>query len=120
MIAVVDDDVLVCKALVGLLRARGFPARGFASGQEFLESWLTERPDCLVLDLQMPGMSGVEVLSALKSAGARLPSIVITAHDEPGSREQCLREGAVAYLLKPVDDQVLLEAITRALGPVSR
>ena len=116
MIAVVDDDILVCKAVVCLLRASGLTARGFSSGQEFLESWLAERPDCLVVDLQMPGMSGVDVLRTLKLAGAHLPSIVITAHDEPGAREECMRQGAFAYLLKPIDDQLLLEALRRAVG----
>jgi CheY-like chemotaxis protein len=63
----------------------------------------------------MPGMSGVDVLRTLKLAGAYLPSIVITAHDEPGAREECMRQGALAYLLKPIDDQLLLEALSRAM-----
>lgn len=111
MIAVIDDDALVRKALVRLLQGSGFAACGFASGQEFLESWLRNPPDCLILDLQMPAMSGVEVLRTLIRAGARLPTIIITAHDEPAAREECLRQGVVAYLRKPVDDRVLLGAL---------
>lgn len=116
MISVVDDDELVRNAMVRLLRIAGFTARGFPSGQVFLESWLTERPDCLIIDLQMPGMSGVEVLRALNSADANLPTIIITAHDEPATREECKRQGVVAYVRKPVDDSVLLAALARVVG----
>jgi FixJ family two-component response regulator len=115
MIAVVDDEESVRKAVVRLLTASGHPARGFASGQEFLHSWMTEPPSCLVLDLQMPGLSGVEVQRALNRAQANLPVIMITAHDAPGARAECLREGAVAYLCKPLDERVLLDALKHAL-----
>jgi FixJ family two-component response regulator len=114
-IAVVDDDAAVRKAMVRLLRAAGFNPRGFGSGQEFLQSWLTDRPDCLVLDLQMPGLAGSEVQRTLRLAAAHLPTIVITAHDEPGTRAECMELGAIAYLLKPLDQQALLEALNRAL-----
>jgi FixJ family two-component response regulator len=102
--------------VVRLLNAAGFAARGFASGQEFLQSWLTDRPDCLVLDLQMPGLSGAEVQRALNVAGAHLPVIIITAHDAPGAREECMRQGAFAYLCKPLGNHSLLNAVARALG----
>jgi FixJ family two-component response regulator len=119
VIAVVDDEALVCKAVVRLLNAAGFAARGFASGQEFLQSWLTDRPDGLVLDLQMPGLSGAEVQRALNVAGAHLPVIIITAHDAPGAREECMRQGAFAYLCKPLGDHGLLNAVALAVGPAA-
>ena len=118
MIAVVDDEESVRKALVRVLRAAGFAARGFASGQEFLQSWLTDRPDCLVLDLQMPGFSGMEVQQALKIAGAHFPIVIITAHDAPSLREECIRQGAIAYLCKPLDIRALVQAVTLAVPSV--
>lgn len=119
MIAVVDDDESVRKAMCRLLRTAGFVSRGFAGGQEFLEAWLREPPDCVVLDLQMPGMSGIEVLGKLMGSGRAPVTIFITAHDHPGTREQCLRAGASAYLRKPLDRQTLLDAIQAALLKVS-
>ena len=117
-IAVVEDDDSVRKALCRLLRAAGFSSRGYASGQEFLESWLVDPPECVVLDLQMPGLSGMEVQNRLSRAGAAPPTIFITAHDQPGTREECLRAGAAAYLRKPLDAHSLLDAIRGVLTPV--
>ena len=116
MIAVVDDEESVRKAVVRLLRSAGHRAQGFASGSEFLRCWPGDKPDCLMLDLQMPGLSGTEVQRALNRAGAHLPVIVMTANDAPGAREECMREGAVAYLNKPVDVLVLLDAVDVAIG----
>ena len=116
MIAVVDDEESVRKALVRLLQAAGYVARGFASGQEFLESWADDRPQCLLLDLQMPGLSGTDVQRALNRVGAHIPVVIITAHDSPGAREECMREGAVAYLCKPLDERVVLDALRLAIG----
>jgi FixJ family two-component response regulator len=116
VIAVVDDEESVRKAVVRVLCAAGFPARGFASGNEFLNSWHFDRPDCLVLDLQMPGLSGMEVQQALNRAGANFPVIIITAHDAPSVREESLGYGAAAYLCKPLDVRALLQAVTRAVG----
>ncbi len=116
MIAVVDDEESVRKAVVRLLQSAGHAAQGFASGSEFLQCWPGDKPDCLMLDLQMPGLSGTEVQRALNRAGAHLPVIVMTANDAPGAREECMREGAVAYLSKPVDVLVLLDAVDVAIG----
>jgi FixJ family two-component response regulator len=103
--------------MVRLLRIAGFDARGFASGNEFLKSWHFDRPDCLLLDLQMPDMSGTEVQQALNLAGATFPVIIITAHDPPIFREECARLGAVDYLCKPLDVLALLKAVTHAVHP---
>lgn len=116
MIAVVDDEESVRRAVVRVLQASGFAARGFASGTDFLESWHFDRPDCLVLDLQMPGFSGTEVQQALRLAGAHFPIIIITAHDAPHLRDQCLREGAIAYLCKPLDIRALAQAVRLAVA----
>src|SRR5450631_1347546 len=116
MIAVVDDEEAVRKAMVRLLQAAGHAARAFASGTEFLDSCLADKPDCLMLDLQMPGLSGADVLRALNHAGARFPIVMITAHDSPAARAECLREGAVAYLCKPLDGRVLFDALKLTIG----
>jgi FixJ family two-component response regulator len=108
VVVVLDDDKSVCRALVRLLQAAGHPARGFTCGEEFLKSWHSDPPDCLLLDLQMPGLSGVEV----NQAGADFPVIVITAaHDGVGVREEAISRGAVAYLRKPVEASILVNAV---------
>lgn len=115
MIAVLDDDQSVRKALVRVLEAAGHAARSFNSGQDFLKSWHFDPPDCLVLDLQMPGLSGVEVQKALNLAGANFPVIIITAHDAADAgREEAMSRGAVAYLHKPVDAGILVNAVMLA------
>ena len=115
-IAVVDDEETVRRALHRLFTAANCEGLSFGTGAEFLEALPTSAPDCVVLDLQMPGMTGLEVLERLSAAGSHLPTLIITAHDESGSREQCLAAGAVAYLRKPLDGQVLLENIFAALA----
>jgi FixJ family two-component response regulator len=115
MIAVVDDEESVRKAVVRLLQVAGYTARGFVSGYDFLQNWPENRPDCLLLDLQMFDLSGTEVQKALNRSGAPFPVIIITAKDVPDVREQCLRQGAVAYLSKPLDTTVLLNALELAL-----
>jgi FixJ family two-component response regulator len=114
-IAIVDDDEPIRKALSRLLRASEFSVESFSSGQEFLDSLGKCLPDCVVLDFQMPQINGLEVLKELRSRGVALPVIVITAHDEPVVRANCLAAGASAYLCKPIDEVVLRRAITDAI-----
>jgi FixJ family two-component response regulator len=116
VIAIVDDDESVRNAVVRLLQAVGYSARGYTSGQEFLENWRIDRPDCLVLDLQMPSPSGADVQRALNHAGARFPVIIVTAHESSDTREECLRAGAAAFLRKPLDESMLLNALFLALS----
>jgi CheY-like chemotaxis protein len=111
-IAIVDDEEPVRKALKRLLRASGLEAESYASGKEFLQARAERQPDCVVLDLHMPGMSGLEVLRELRESHSGLPTVMITAYDEPASREQCLAAGAAAYLRKPLDERLLLNAIS--------
>ena len=114
-VAIVDDEEGIRKALSRLLRASGLEAESYANGQEFLDAAAEHRPDCVVLDLHMPGMSGLQVLRKLKAAGQRLSIVVITAHDEPETRERCIDAGACAYLRKPLEDRLLLNAISAAM-----
>ena len=116
LIAVVDDEASVRKALRRLLAASELECSVFASGREFLESLQTQVPDCVVLDLHMPGLTGFDVQRELARVGVRIPAIIITAHDEPANRAQCLSAGAAAYLRKPLEEQVLLSAIGSAMG----
>jgi FixJ family two-component response regulator len=115
-IAVVDDDLSVRRALERLLRASGFDTAVFATGQEFLFFLEDQRPDCLVLDLHMPGMNGLEVQRRLRQVGIDLPVVVITGHDEPQTRAQCLSAGAARYLCKPLNDEALIAAIQGAMA----
>ena len=115
-VAIVDDDSAVRKALSRLLGASTIQAQSFASGREFLDSLGSGVPDCLILDLQMPEMTGLELQGELVRLGARIPTIVITAHNESGLRERCLAAGAIAFLVKPLDSTELLASINSAVG----
>jgi FixJ family two-component response regulator len=116
LLAVVDDDADVRVALQRLVSSAGFAVETYASGAEFLRSVDDHEPDCVVLDLHMPRMSGFEVQDALAVMHAAVPVVVITGHDTPESRVRALKLGAKAYLCKPVDDEVLLAAIGGAIG----
>ena len=117
LIAVVDDEESVRRALGRMLNASNFETLVFGSGQEFLDSLETRRPDCVVLDYQMPGLTGRDVQRHLARAQIKVPIIVVTAHDQPELREQCLADGAVAYLAKPLQRERLVNLIESAIGP---
>lgn len=117
LLAVVDDDDDVRVALRRLVSSAGFAVETYASGAEFLHSVDDHEPDCVVLDLHMPQMSGFEVQGALALEHAGVPVVVITGHDTPESRARALSLGAKAYLCKPVDDKALLSAIGAAIEP---
>jgi FixJ family two-component response regulator len=119
LVAVVDDEESIRKSLRRLFMAVDLDAVVYASGQEFLDSLGARQPDCLVLDLQMPGLTGLEVQRALTGAGVRFPTIIITAHDEPETRARCLAAGVAAYLCKPLHDEMLLDAIAGVMGRVA-
>jgi FixJ family two-component response regulator len=113
VIAIVDDEEPVRKALERLLRSSEMKAHVFASGAHFLEAVARLSPDCVVLDLQMPGLSGFDVMAGLER---RFPVVVITAHDSSEAEARALGGGAAAYLRKPVNDRELIEAISTAIA----
>jgi FixJ family two-component response regulator len=115
-VAVVDDEESVRKALERLLRSAGMSAHTFPSGEEFIATLPNLQADCVVLDLHMPKINGFEVLAHLAQLDRRLPVIVITGHDTPESRSRAHVDGVAAYLLKPVDDCKLLQAIEAAVA----
>lgn len=104
------------KALERLLRSASMDVITFPAGQLFLDSLSAHPVDCLVLDLHMSGMNGFEVQAQLARSGSQVPVIVMTGHDTPATRTRVLSSGAFAYLLKPIDDRVLLEAIANAMA----
>ena len=116
LIAVVDDEEPIRKALKRLLRSAGMDVETFPSGAKFLESLSTRWPDCVVLDLHMPAVSGFEVQARLTESGVTVPVVIITGHDSDETRHLALTGMPVAYLRKPIDDQVLLDAIEVALS----
>jgi len=115
LVAILDDDELMRGALQGLLKAVGLPAQAFASAEEFLKSEQRHQIACLIADIRMPGMSGLELQAALKNERCRIPIIFVTAHGDEKMRMQALRAGAVEFLAKPFDDEVLLESVRAAL-----
>lgn len=115
-VAIVDDDELMRGALQGLLKSAGLDARTFASAEEFLRSGEPQRCGCLITDIRMPGMSGLDLQAALKADRIAIPIIFITAHGDERMRMQALRSGAAEFLAKPFDDEVLLEAVHAALA----
>jgi FixJ family two-component response regulator len=120
LIAIVDDDDLMRSSLQGLLKAVGLPARVFASAEEFLESGEQHQTACLIADISMPGMSGLELQARLNAEHCRVPIIFITAHGDAKMRMQAMRAGAVEFLAKPFDDEVLLGNVRAALQSGSR
>jgi FixJ family two-component response regulator len=115
MISIVDDDESVRDATKSLLRSSGYTAQSFSSAEEFLQSAPIEEIDCLVTDVQMPGLSGVELQDRLLSDGHDVPTIFISAFPNPRLERQVLKSGAIAYLRKPFKEEELLEYIGAAL-----
>jgi FixJ family two-component response regulator len=115
MVAIVDDDDLMRTALLGLLKSAGLLAQAFASADEFLRSGHQRDTACLITDIRMPGMSGLELQAQLNADRCRIPTIFITAHGDAKMRMQAMRAGAVEFLAKPFDDEALLESVRAAL-----
>ena len=116
LIAVVDDDDSVRESLRGLFRSVGFAAQGFASAAAFLQSNDLPRTDCVILDVRMPGMGGLELQRRLVASHPEMPVIFMTAHDDAPTRCLALSGGAVDYLIKPFSEEALLDAVRAALG----
>ena len=112
---IVDDDARMRAAMQRLLKTVGLHSESFATPQDFLRHQLPDGPSCLVLDVRLPGMSGLEVQSKLNEAGARIPIIFITSHGDIPMTVKAMKSGAVEFLTKPFRDQDLLDAIQQAL-----
>ena len=115
LLSVVDDDEMLRESLPDLLRELGFTARAFSSGQEFLSSDYVGETNCLILDVAMPGMSGLDLQLELKRRDKAIPIIFITGHKDEQIRKQAFRQGAVKFLYKPFSDSDLLDAVNAAL-----
>ena len=115
VVAIVDDDHAVRVALEGLLKSAGLSAHAFESAETFIESGQQFQAGCLIADIRMPGMSGLELQGKLNAENCRIPIVFITAHGDAQMRMQALRAGAVEFLSKPFNDEALLESVRAAL-----
>jgi two-component system response regulator FixJ len=116
IIAVVDDDEWVCRSVRNLFLSLEFAVEAFGSVEAFLQSGRLEDTVCLILDLRMPGMSGLDLLHALSADGSEVPTIVLTAHGDADARVSCLQAGALAVLQKPFDTDVLVQSVKTIMG----
>jgi len=117
IISIVDDDISIRKSLDRLIRSAGLEVRAFASAEEFLNSTHPRKADCLILDIQLPGMSGIELLHQLRNRNYKVPVIFITAHgSDEDARSEAASDWTVAYLIKPFNGDELLDAVNTALS----
>src|SRR5262249_20593491 len=116
VISIVDDDPSVREAIFGLVRSLGFDAVAFPSAEDFLQSEQIDETTCLITDVQMPGLTGIELQSHLISRGSAVPIIFVTASPERRIEAEARRAGAVAFLNKPFDDKTLIECLNQAVG----
>ena len=115
IIAIVDDDPSVRHGLQRLIRSAGWKTETFASGQEFLARRGAEAPNCLILDLRLPGLSGLDLQKWMAQAGLEIPIVFLTGHGNIPASVQAMKAGAVEFLTKPFEEQALLEAIQEAI-----
>jgi FixJ family two-component response regulator len=116
LISVVDDDESIRRTTTFLIESFGFRAAAFESAENFLKSGQLHETSCLIVDVQMPGMNGLELQSELAAAGYDIPIVFVTAYDNKVSRQQAMQAGAVAFLAKPFGDEQLLQTVRLALG----
>jgi FixJ family two-component response regulator len=119
-VAIVDDEPAVRRALERLMRVAGYEVRSFASGGDFLAGTQADPPDCVVLDVHMPGMGGFDVQETLRDRGSAVPVVVITGYDCAEARDEAMACGAYACLCKPVDGPALIDTIQRATSAAAR
>ena len=116
LVSIVDDDESLRRSVKNLLTSVGFQVETFASAEAFLQSAHRADTRCVVLDLRMPGMSGLDLLSLLAACGSPIPVVILTAHSDDEARRRMLQAGAVAFLGKPFHGEALLGAVRRALA----
>ena len=114
-VCVVDDDESICRALARLLRLTGYEVHTYCDGREFLASTEPERADCVVLDVRMPGLDGLEIQEALVRSGSSVAVVFISGHDDESAEALALSRGAVAFFHKPFDEEALLASIAAAV-----
>ena len=115
IIAVVDDDASVREGLQSLIRSAGWRVETFVSAQEFLARLGAEAPSCVILDLQLPGLSGLDLQNRMAKGGLEIPIVFLTGHGDIPASVQAMKAGAVEFLTKPLDEQKLLQAIQEAI-----
>ena len=120
LIAIVDDDNSVQSALQDLIESEGLPTLCFGSAEQVLGSGAQHKAACLIADIRMPGISGIELQAKLKADRCRIPIIFITAHGDAKMRIQAMRDGAVEFLTKPFDNAVLLETVHAAVDDYAK
>jgi FixJ family two-component response regulator len=120
LIYIVDDDKSVRKSLKRLMKSAGLRTKTLASAEDFLNSGYEDEPGCLILDVQMPDLGGLDLQKQLAAAGSKIPIIFITAHEDERTYNEAMKAGAVAFLQKPFDDQVLLGAIRLAFERLNK
>jgi FixJ family two-component response regulator len=116
IIAVVDDDEWVCRSVTNLFLSLGFAVEAFGSAEAFLQSGRLQDTACVILDLRMPGMSGLDLLHALSAVGNKVPTIVLTGHGDTDARMSCLQAGALAVLQKPFDTGALVQSVKTVMS----
>jgi FixJ family two-component response regulator len=115
IIAIVDDDPATCEGLSSLLRSAGWTTETFASGQDFLDHRWMDTPSCVLLDLELPGLTGLDLQKRMAEVNLEIPIVFITGHGNIPSSVQAIKLGAVEFLTKPVDEEQLLQAIVEAV-----
>lgn len=115
LISIVDDDESMREAIRGLMKSLGYTAEAFASAEEFLNSRQVPRTSCLIADVQMPGMTGIELHRRLVASGRTIPTILITAYPDDSARARALGDGVVCYLSKPFEENDLLTCVSSSL-----
>jgi len=120
IVSIVDDDESLRRSLRNLLGSVGLRVETFASAEDYLQSHYREQTGCLVLDLRMHCMDGLELLRPLSGLGSRIPAVILTAHGDDEARRRSLQAGAVAFLTKPFDGNALIDAVRTALGQNDR
>ncbi|MBY3537558.1 response regulator [Rhizobium laguerreae] len=116
LIGIVDDDLSLRRSLIRLVRSMGYEARGFASAEEFIEADSFERYSCIITDIQMPGISGIELTKFIAASHTKIPVMVVTARSEAALEQAAIASGAMCFLRKPIDTDVLVATLMRALG----
>jgi FixJ family two-component response regulator len=119
VVAIVDDDESLRRSVRNLLASVGYRVETFISAESFLQSAQRDHTGCLVVDLRMGGMSGIDLLTHLAAVGARIPAIILTAHGDDEMRRRSLAAGAVAFLGKPFHGDALLDAVKRTMDPAA-